>query len=358
MDRKRKHFIRNLLALLLVLFLFAEISIRVVFALKDYPVGKVVPTWMAFNPVDSLELHQSCFTDAQGIYRLKKEVWERFGQRINADYLRGREFVADTLRDSATSILFIGDSFVWGAHATPIDSCFADLLDRDEKFVCYNAGVPGTDPAQYAAMASRYVPQLRPDITIVCVYLANDLMSAPRAIVPHEELWYQTNAGWLPASYKELRFHSARESYNYIMHKYSVHSRWEKALLKTALGTAILSLPLRLEEYAEWSRKRKSPVANSYLKQIKSLCTQWNSRLLIVIIPAVQTDLKKDFFEDAAAYVQRQYPALMGGLENECIVLPVKKEMYYPLPDGHLNNKGHVFTANYIRSTLLASTPP
>ncbi len=357
MNSKRKHHVRNAMLLLLLLLFFAEVIVRIVFAAKEYPVGKLAPTWMAFQPVDSFVLQQSCFTDSQGIYKPQKDFWEKHGHRINNENFRGIDFIRDTLQDSSASVLFIGDSFVWGSHATPIDSCFVDLLNRDENLICFNAGVPGTDPAQYAAVAARYIPQLRPDITVVAVYLANDLMSEPRAIIPNEELWYQTNAGWLPASHKGMRFSSAQESYNYISNKYAANSIFEKLLLKSAIGTAMLSLPFRLEEYAEWNKKRKSPVTNDYLKQIKSVCGKWNSRLMILIIPAAETDLTEAFFRDAKSYVQDQYPALMNGLGKECFVFPAKKELYYAPPDGHLNNKGHRVAAEFIRLKIISATP-
>lgn len=355
---QRKHTVRNTLALLLLLLLFTEGVLRIVFSVKDYPVGRVAPVWMAFAPVDSLILQQSCFTDSQGICKLKRDFWELQGHRINNENFRGRDFFADTLRNSALSVLFIGDSFVWGAHASPLDSCFVDALDRDEKFICYNAGVPGTDPAQYAAVAARYVPQMQPDITIVCVYLANDLMSEKREIIPNEELWYQTNAGWLPVNYKGKHFASAQESYGYVTAKYAANALWKKLLLKSAIGTAVLSLPFRMEEYSEWNEKRKSPVTNAYLREIQAVCVKENSRFAVLILPAVQTDLTNDFFADAPAYIRQHYPALMNGIENSCFILPAKKEMYYAPPDGHLNNSGHRFAAAFIRSAILSSTPP
>jgi len=60
MIQKQKHLFRNILVLLLLLLLFTEIAVRIVFAIKNYPVGKLAPNWMAFQPVDSLILQQSC----------------------------------------------------------------------------------------------------------------------------------------------------------------------------------------------------------------------------------------------------------------------------------------------------------
>src|SRR6185503_15897694 len=133
-----------------------EVALRIAFAVKGYPVGMLAPSWLAFKPVDSLQVWNSFYMDENGIYRAGRDYWNQQSQsawKINSEGFRGREFIPDTLNDSATSLLFIGDSYTWGAHATPPDSCFVDLLSRDKSFICYNAGVPGTDPAQYLQVA-------------------------------------------------------------------------------------------------------------------------------------------------------------------------------------------------------------
>jgi len=122
---------------------------------------------------------------------------------------------------------------VWGSHATPIDSCFVDLLDSEETFLCYNAGVPGTDPAQYAAIADLYVPLLRPDFTVVAVYLANDLMSEPRMLLPNEELWYQTTQDGCPLPSRESALLLHRNLTTTSTNRYATDTYWEKLLLKS-----------------------------------------------------------------------------------------------------------------------------
>jgi len=354
----RKHLLRNALLLSALLLLFTEGAMRLVFAVKKYPIGSIAPAWMAFSRVDSLIVQQSCFTDESGLYKLKKDFWLPLGHSINAENFRSREFTISSADTSAVSLLFIGDSFVWGAQAEPINSCFVDLLGKDEHFICFNAGVPGTDPAQYAAVAERYVPLLHPGFTLVVIYLGNDLMKKKRELVPNEEQWFQTNAGWLPAAYKGRRFATAQESYDYVINKYTPKNFLQKALLKTATGTAILSLPCRTEEYAEWEKKKRSPVTNNYLREIKSVCEKNGSRLLVFIIPALQTDLTADFFKNPEKYVLAQYPALMNGIEGLTYVLPVKKEFYRPLPNGHLNNAGHKAAAEFIRAKIISAVRP
>ncbi len=345
----KRHPVKTIALLLFLMFAFAEISLRIAFAVKNYPVGKLAPSWLAFKPMDSLEVWNSFYTDANGIYKASREYWNQPHWNINSEGFRGREFAADTLNDSAVSILLIGDSYTWGAHAKPPDSCFAYLLDKE--FVCYNAGIPGTDPAQYAQVAKTYVPKLHPDFTLVMLYLGNDLMDSAKSIVPNENIYYQTNAGWLPVNYKGRHFSSARESYQYVVDKFSPHSLLEKIFLKTAIGTAALTLPLRLEEYADWNRKKNSSITNNYLKEIRAVCERNNSELLIFIIPR-EEDLSVGFYKDPERHIADEYPALMKGIEAISFVFPFRKDHLYPPPDGHLNNAGHQFAAEFIKTKV------
>lgn len=350
----KRHPVKTVALLFFLLAVFLEVALRIVFAVKDYPVGALAPSWLAFKPVDSLQVWDSFYMDENGIYKAGRDYWNQDAHRewtINSEGFRGREFIPDSLNDSAISLLLIGDSYTWGAHAEPPDRCFADLLDKDEKFICYNAGIPGTDPAQYAQVAKTYVPRLKPEYTLVILYLGNDLMDSVRPIVSHKNIYYQTTAGWLPVSYKGRHFASARESYEYVTNKFSPHSLWENIILKTAIGTAALTFPLRMEEYAEWRKRKNSSVTNDYLKEILAVCRKNNSSFRIFIIPR-EADLKKEFYRNPLNYISRHYPKVISGLESRSFVFPFKKEHLYPQPDGHLNNAGHAFAADFIRLSI------
>ena len=347
----KRHPLKAITLLLLLFFGFVEIALHILFAFKAYPVGTLAPSWFAFKPVDSLEVWESFYTDENGIYKANLDYWIQPEWKVNSEGFRGREFIPDTLNDSAATLLFIGDSYTWGAHAKPPDSCFVNLLEEDRKYVCYNAGIPGTDPAQYAEVARLYVPRLNPKVTLVMLYLGNDLMDSGRAITPFKNIYYQTSAGWLPVTYKGHNFSSARESYQYVMHKFSPQSFLESVFLKTATGTAVLTFPLRMEEYIDWYRKKNSPVTNDYLKQIKTICERYNSSYHIFIIPR-EADLDKQFYENPVNSISNNYPTLSKGLEESIYVIPFRKEHLYPQPDGHLNNAGHAFAAKFIRGVL------
>lgn len=343
-----KYGIEKRIVLAVLIVAFTEGLMRIAFALLGYDVGRLAPAWMYFKPVDTLVVKQEYYMDELGIYRARSDFWMQNHYHINCEGFRGREFVPATQDSSSLSVLFIGDSFTWGAHC---DSTFCDILDRKPGLICYNTGIPGNDPPQYENVARHYVPLLKPDYTILMFFLGNDLMDMPRQVVPRADLYYQTNAGWLPTSYKGRHFNSAQEAYDFIARDYTVSSPWEKLLLQTATGTAILALPLRIKEYAQWKRRAGSTVANEYLRSIRAICEP-DSKLLIFIIPSLQQDLQSRFYKNPAAYVKRHYPRLISGLEDITYVLPLRKEHYWPLPDGHFNYQGHSAVAAFIESTL------
>ena len=333
-----------------LLIVISEVILRGFFFIKKIEVGSLKPNWSAFQPVDSLENNPQFFTDSIGLYKAVSDYWEVQQVEINEEGFRGRSFKEE--RDSnKTQILFIGDSFTWGAKAEPLSECFVDLLNKNMEWQCYNAGIPGTDPAQYLALAQKYIPALQPDVVVVNLYLANDLMEDYREIIPNQDLYYQTNAGWLPAYYENKYFSTARESYDFATNRYVVKGA-VKWFAKSAIGTAILSFPLRLKEYQTWQRKKKGIVTNSYLKKIDSLCVAQDVPLEIFIIPAAHQDLSTEFREHPELAIQEAYNHLMDNLKHTMFVLPMKKHHYLPLPDGHFNNEGHRFAAELMEAEI------
>jgi len=58
--------------------------------------------------------------------------------------------------DRRTKILFLGDSFTWGASAKPITNCFVDIVTR-RGYLTFNTGIPGTGLNQYVYIAEKYI---------------------------------------------------------------------------------------------------------------------------------------------------------------------------------------------------------
>jgi hypothetical protein len=299
------------------IFSLAEIYVRH----DGHGPGDLRPNWSNFHPVDSLIVYDDFIVDSTGILVAK---------------------------------LLIGDSFTWGLSAKPLDSCFADLLKSMLQDTVINMGIPIADPAQYAAIARRYIPIVHPDKVIIMFYLGNDIMPMPRQIIPYRPFYYYTNAGAMMADDGDIHLNNAREAYNYYTRQkfFLIHpvGICEKIIAQSALLSRIYSLKYR------WEEKRKAEQAISdmsvtqrYLYSIVNVCKQYNCSLQIILIPEIKEADKpvtffekryKGFFKDS---ILAHYTYIPDGNSPQ---------NYVPYPDGHLNNAGHKFYAYKIAERI------
>jgi GDSL-like Lipase/Acylhydrolase family len=102
--------------------------------------------------------------------------------RINNLGFRGRDVPAP--RRTRHRIVTLGDSFTFGWGVDVEDSwprvLEASLQKRGVDVEVDNLGRPGASPAQYAEVAERAVPLLRPDLVIVALNQADDLAQTVR----------------------------------------------------------------------------------------------------------------------------------------------------------------------------------
>ena len=185
---------------------------------------------------EKFEFYNKFYTDIDGIFKANPEFFSHSKNKlINHDGFRGNPFeYVDTPR---AKILLIGDSFTWGCTARPFTNCFADILQKSGYYV-YNGGIPGVDPQQYALIAKKYTPILKPDVVAVCLYLGNDVSSSPLLMQPNKNLYYLTNFGNL-LGYDDNGnfFKNAQEAFRYLKNRKCGHcaNPWSYFLFKTHL---------------------------------------------------------------------------------------------------------------------------
>src|ERR1035441_7805937 len=80
------------------------------------------------------------------------------------------------------SVLAIGDSFTYGWGVDGEDS-WPKVMERELRqggldIEVANLGMPGAGPREYAALAERAIPLLRPDLIVVGMLQADDLFQA------------------------------------------------------------------------------------------------------------------------------------------------------------------------------------
>jgi len=290
------------------------------------------------------------FTDGDGIFRANPahdftSWWHGGSSRINPDGFRGNDF---TPVAGEPTLLLLGDSFTFGAAAKPITSSFADLLGQAGYHV-FNAGIPGTDPRQYAALAAKLVPRLKPTVTAVFVYLGNDLRPSPRRLMPHKNQHYVTNVGFFSGTDAAGNyFPDADASIGYFRTRCcgDVGDPLGWFLFRTALGKglakALEGTPKADAASPLWVRET--------LLDIERVCRENGSRLEIFLIPkAARKGPGIRRVEDLPQHKAAIFQGLPVRLPGDLTVAD-----YEPPPRGHFNNAGHLKFAGFVEKTLRA----
>lgn len=338
-----------------VLFLLACSLIEIYMRYDGALPGDLRPNWLYFKPVDSLYVIPDFITNPEGMVVAGKDYWEQQHVYINEEGFRTKEI--SQISCSKRKLLFIGDSFTWGMSAEPFnDSSFCDLLAKDTALEVINAGIPVADPVQYAAVAVKYIPLIKPDMVFVMFYVGNDLMRTDRTIVAGRPFYYWTNAGAIYAGIDGRHFNSAQQAYDYLANeKYFLRrpQGWcESVVAKSALLSKLYSVKFRIEEKVEAESARKnSAVTKKYLQQIVSIAEQNKSDMRIIIIPE-----SKEANLSRQEYFERYSDLLKDATLNKYFLMPQCSESWYKgLPDTHLNNEGHRKYTEYIRSIIASS---
>jgi lysophospholipase L1-like esterase len=301
-----------------------------------------------------LRVEHTFFTDSTATFRAFPDSFNhKPGFFINEDGFRTRPFGE---KDSSRKrIMFIGDSFVWGATAKPIDSSFVDLVGR-AGYETINLGIPGTGPPQYARLAEKYIPQLEPDQVVVVFYLANDILYAEEDFGPGQNPYYITNAGWLNAFLDDSWLPDADSAYAYYLRRFGIPRTtvFNRFCAATVIGSRAWQLLRSLGWVEGWDPEVKrrmelrdkrlspAPVSERYLQRIANLCRDRGIPFHLLIVP-LHTDL--------ATPVATAYPDLFVELPYREPGSIVRSD-YNEWPDGHFNNHGHRKFADFVLEVI------
>lgn len=106
----------------------------------------------------------------------------RFTSQINSLGFRDREFARE--KSAAQRIVVLGDSFTYG-WGVPVERSWPKVLERSLReqglsVEVANLGYPGAGPVDYADVAERAIPLLRPDLVLIAILQGSDLAQAVR----------------------------------------------------------------------------------------------------------------------------------------------------------------------------------
>jgi len=256
-----------------------------------------------------------------------------------------------------TKVLLIGDSFVWGFSANPIFNSYADLL-LTKDYLVYSAGISGTDPAQYAAIAAKYIPILNPDIVVVNFYVGNDFMAFKRKVskeTPHE---YFTASGFLdsyPAGVY-LSFEEALVFYNSIS-KIPQNNLVNIFCSKTRIGTLVLwktFFALEIVKHPDLTAYyttrdkpllEKAEITKVYIDQISELCKKYSVPSVFAVVPEEPFTLSNKAYIKNKGKNKRALDVVFRDIPYD---FPTSLCSNNYAPGGHFNNVGNRVYAEFL----------
>lgn len=342
----------RLLLTWLLLVLAGCIVLEVTLRLFGYKPGDLRPNWLSFHQVDSLYIIPQFKTLDDGIMVADSLYWSQQSIKINSEGFRGKSF--SSFDSTKKKILMIGDSFVWGMSADPIeDSSFCNLLES--KLNVFNCGIPATDPLQYSLIAEKYLNALSPDAVYVFVFTGNDLMRFDRKVYPGDQVYYWTNAGAVAADIDGMHFSDPQSAYTYLCNeKYYVKNPKNiclRIIAKSVLLSRLYAVKFRVEEKLQAMRAVRHPdITLKYLLRIYQTCVRKGIDVNFVLIPEVK-EVSKNLSATYSTLIRN------NTLNNHWILIDFPKDSYLPYPDGHWNNKGHALIAKNILEKELSNKP-
>ena len=346
---------RNVSNLILVListslaFFLCEFALRLSGKKPGY-----LPRYRNFKPVNQLEVYQNFITDDEGVFKANSNYEWPEHIKINSDGFRSIEF--KRYKTSRPKILFLGDSFTWGSSAKPITNCFVDIVSK-RGYLTFNTGIGGTGPNQYAYIAEKYIPLLKPDIVAVMFYMGNDLNTS-KPMLPYKNPWHATNAGWIKAYDESGNYMSAQEAYDYYLARYggvhvkyttnSLEGRIREVFMRSAVGSYFWISSERIKsKLTDRRAKNNVQIENQtkiYLSRIRKVSEEYNARFMLFLIPVHPGIRKKSNSVEDNLFIFEDFESFIPHF--------LIRSDYMDLPNDHFNNSGHRKYAEFILRTL------
>lgn len=303
--------------------------------------------FLSSKDILGLQLLNDFYADEDGIYLADPKQ----RKNVNQQGFLSRDFYNPGCKSGAPRVLFLGDSFTWGAEAD-LGKSFVALTDS-AGYCTFNTGIPSTDPAQYLAVAQKYIPVIQPDIVLLMFCMDNDIMWCERPVLPHVPITYAADGvinGLLIDGYKPnscplepfASFEEAKLLLSQHFHLYET-SFWGNTATGTLFTAMLKQYPItgHFFDQPEFPMPEEWPaesVTDKYLKQIQQLCEEENIPFWIFIIPGKQQEIRLDL-----DYYRNDVEMLFDQYQPENLFCPQNIILadYEPDPNAHLNNDGH-----------------
>jgi lysophospholipase L1-like esterase len=321
---------------------------------------------------NNLVLENSFRVEERGLFVANPLADKHVGLGVNSKGFRSPEFFSDLASErEKLTVMILGDSFTWGASASPINESFPDVL-RKAGYRVHNLGIPGIGPRQYQRMADEYLPRLKPDVVVVALYLGNDFLDGQWEPPPGRPPYYVLEGGaWIPTVDENGNYiESVEMAYEHFHNKFG---RIRRFMRETAVGTLVIKLYRRamsgtsmsniLTKAGEWfainnaeavqpphaideeQLLRRYEITYDALRHIRALTREVGAQYFTLVIPA----LGPGCLWSADFSLDRQKTILDG---FQPVYSDLSIDHYIAIPDCHLNNAGHLLIARRLERLL------
>jgi lysophospholipase L1-like esterase len=243
-------------------------------------------------------------------------------------------------------ILVLGDSLTEGLQVSQAD-LFSIILERlRPDLAIFNAGVTGYGTVQEILVAQRLEPLVRPDLSLLMVFAANDLTdnmmpfnegSGPRPWMDADGRFHPLD--WGPFQPLLLPLPGKTFLHRYSLAAYVVHRRLIKTLHRDS--TSVKRWRSAVSEDGKWR------VLAGLIGRLAA-----GRRLVIVALPTPEDVASED------TAVARRLASIAGGVGAPFVNLQlVLRSHHFQKGDYHWNAAGHEVVAQYLASVLCPLPP-
>ncbi len=350
---------KNRLIVFLVLFLVAEIALRMV----GYKAGVIEDFYFHRGEVqyDSL-----LYADEVGITHIVDGVELIVDGEINSEgFLSSVEFTAesmDSIRESGKKIIMlIGDSYAQGCCADSYNYSFANLINQSDDYEVLNFGIPGADPVQYRLIVEKYAPILKPDLILVTVYGGNDILEYDRTAKPFIPIAYPIKNGpWLNSegpiylTKQGTYFKDFNEAKAHYFEYFSLWSDESSFFEKTIRYSVILSRP-----YMKWKTSKQynkikyqmpdkldhMPYSKENLISLSAFASNLKIPIQYTLIPSPSDVISN-------LNLRKKYNFVFGEISYGVSDKLVIEDYDGDADANHFNNQGHQKYAIYLTTLI------
>ncbi|MFM1876599.1 MAG: hypothetical protein RL266_2336 [Bacteroidota bacterium] len=262
---------------------------------------------------------------------------------INADGFYSIPF--DTIGVPGRSVLLLGDSFTWGHSSSNKVKSFANhLLFRG--YHVFNTGISGADVQQYEAVLKEYYPRLRPDVVVLNFFMGNDVTYFKRPVGPQYPIMYHTNAGSILSMHSGVYFSTVDSAYDNVMTNMRIPLTNElnrfmaSTVITTYLWESMVNAELIHHEFFVGRSYPDEDITQRLMQPIMAYCDSVNVPLIISVIPKL---------ENGELHGGSSLSGLRSGIHY---TEPEMQTEMYDQRDGHFNDAGHLFYADYLQNLI------